>query len=193
MNEVRILIQLCYLLISVATFFHFRRSILLILSGGCLERRRTSLLLENYLLFCQAKKKKACQVGKTYHNITLLRYFYFIWSFFSSLFLALLRMNECSPNKLLKGILFYYHPQNVKSVFFFSSVVTYFVSVFTGKDPGSETEALVYINMYGDFGDSGHRELRKSNRPKMFAKGQVRRVLKSTVPLYFTPRLCLIL
>ena len=77
--------------------------------------------------------------------------------------------------------------------FFSSSVVTYFVSVFTGKDPGSETEALVYINMYGDFGDSGHRELRKSNRPKMFAKGQVRRVLKSTVTLCFTPRQCLIL
>ncbi|KAK3777632.1 hypothetical protein RRG08_021747 [Elysia crispata] len=51
-------------------------------------------------------------------------------------------------------------------------VVTYFVSVFTGKDPGSETDALVYINLYGDFGDCGRRELRKSNRPKMFARGQ---------------------
>ncbi|GFR86808.1 lipoxygenase-like protein domain-containing protein 1 [Elysia marginata] len=51
-------------------------------------------------------------------------------------------------------------------------VVTYFVSVFTGKDPGSDTDALVYLNMYGDFGDCGRRELRKSNRPKMFAKGQ---------------------
>ena len=52
-------------------------------------------------------------------------------------------------------------------------VVTYIVTVYTGKDPGNGTNAEPYINMFGDYGDSGKRWLRLTSRPKPFQKGQV--------------------
>ncbi|XP_012939779.1 lipoxygenase homology domain-containing protein 1 isoform X2 [Aplysia californica] len=51
-------------------------------------------------------------------------------------------------------------------------VVKYVVTVYTGKDPGSETEAQIYINMFGDIGDCGKRWLRLTNRPTPFQRGQ---------------------
>ncbi|CAG5116253.1 unnamed protein product, partial [Candidula unifasciata] len=51
-------------------------------------------------------------------------------------------------------------------------VVSYFITVYTGKDPGSETDAQIYITMFGDYGDSGKRELKVSNRERPFRQGQ---------------------
>ncbi|CAL1540914.1 unnamed protein product [Lymnaea stagnalis] len=51
-------------------------------------------------------------------------------------------------------------------------VVKYYVTVYTGRDPGSETNAPIYINMFGDLGDSGKRQLRVSNKAKAFQRGQ---------------------
>ncbi|XP_053732656.1 lipoxygenase homology domain-containing protein 1-like isoform X2 [Synchiropus splendidus] len=48
----------------------------------------------------------------------------------------------------------------------------YEVHVFTGTMFGAGTDANVYINIYGDVGDTGERRLRKSNNLNKFEKGQ---------------------
>ena len=55
------------------------------------------------------------------------------------------------------------------------TVVRYKVEVHTGKKSSAGTDANVYINMFGDLGDTGKRYLRysKTNKNK-FEKGQVR-------------------
>lgn len=55
----------------------------------------------------------------------------------------------------------------------FLSVNSYEVHVFTGTMWGAGTDANVYINMYGEIGDTGERRLRKSNNLNKFEKGQV--------------------
>ena len=40
-----------------------------------------------------------------------------------------------------------------------SAVLPYVVEVFTGSEPGSETEANVYVQLIGSRGDSGKRVL----------------------------------
>ena len=40
---------------------------------------------------------------------------------------------------------------------------------------GAGTDANVYINIYGEIGDTGERKLRKSNNLNKFEKGQVRK------------------
>ncbi|XP_076613401.1 lipoxygenase homology domain-containing protein 1 [Chaetodon auriga] len=49
---------------------------------------------------------------------------------------------------------------------------SYEVHVFTGTMWGAGTDANVYINMYGEIGDTGERQLRKSNNLNKFEKGQ---------------------
>uniref|UniRef100_A0AAY4A0E6 PLAT domain-containing protein n=1 Tax=Denticeps clupeoides TaxID=299321 RepID=A0AAY4A0E6_9TELE len=49
---------------------------------------------------------------------------------------------------------------------------TYEVHVFTGSAWGSGTDAKVYINVYGDNGDTGERHLRKSNHLNKFERSQ---------------------
>ncbi|KAG9355040.1 hypothetical protein JZ751_001753, partial [Albula glossodonta] len=49
---------------------------------------------------------------------------------------------------------------------------TYEVCVYTGKMWGAGTDANVYINIYGENGDTGERRLRKSNNLNKFEKGQ---------------------
>lgn len=56
---------------------------------------------------------------------------------------------------------------------FFYSVNSYEVHVFTGTMWGAGTDANVYINIYGEIGDTGERQLRKSNHLNKFEKGQV--------------------
>ncbi|KAM3842453.1 LOW QUALITY PROTEIN: lipoxygenase homology domain-containing protein 1 [Diretmus argenteus] len=48
----------------------------------------------------------------------------------------------------------------------------YEVHVFTGIMLGAGTDASVYINIYGEVGDTGERRLRKSNNLNKFEKGQ---------------------
>ncbi len=58
----------------------------------------------------------------------------------------------------------------------FLSVNSYEVHVFTGTMWGAGTDANVYINIYGEIGDTGERRLRKSNNLNKFEKGQVNSV-----------------
>lgn len=51
---------------------------------------------------------------------------------------------------------------------------TYEVCVFTGDMLGAGTDANVYINIYGENGDTGERLLRKSGNLNKFEAGQVR-------------------
>ncbi|XP_067431501.1 lipoxygenase homology domain-containing protein 1-like [Thunnus thynnus] len=51
-------------------------------------------------------------------------------------------------------------------------VNSYEVHVFTGTMWGAGTDANVYINIYGEIGDTGERRLRKSNNLNKFEKGQ---------------------
>ncbi|KAI3361755.1 hypothetical protein L3Q82_002099 [Scortum barcoo] len=51
-------------------------------------------------------------------------------------------------------------------------VNSYEVHVFTGTMWGAGTDANVYINIYGETGDTGERKLRKSNHLNKFEKGQ---------------------
>ncbi|XP_053543932.1 lipoxygenase homology domain-containing protein 1 [Ictalurus punctatus] len=50
---------------------------------------------------------------------------------------------------------------------------TYEIRVFTGPMWGAGTDANVYINIYGEMGDTGERKLRKSNHFNKFERGQV--------------------
>lgn len=47
------------------------------------------------------------------------------------------------------------------------------MSVFTGSMWGAGTDANVYVNIYGESGDTGERFLRKSNYLNKFESGQV--------------------
>ncbi|KAG9353677.1 hypothetical protein JZ751_011799, partial [Albula glossodonta] len=49
---------------------------------------------------------------------------------------------------------------------------TYEVHVFTGTMWGAGTDANVYINIYGEVGDTGERRLKKSDHLNKFEKGQ---------------------
>lgn len=51
---------------------------------------------------------------------------------------------------------------------------SYEVHVFTGTMWGAGTDANVYINIYGEVGDTGERRLKKSNHLNKFEKGQVK-------------------
>lgn len=53
------------------------------------------------------------------------------------------------------------------------TVNTYAVSVFTGGTMGAGTDAKVYVNIYGENGDTGERYLKSSNNLNKFEKGQV--------------------
>ncbi|XP_062333408.1 lipoxygenase homology domain-containing protein 1-like [Osmerus eperlanus] len=48
---------------------------------------------------------------------------------------------------------------------------SYEVHVFTGTMWGAGTDANVYVNIYGEIGDTGERRLRKSNNMNKFEKG----------------------
>lgn len=53
------------------------------------------------------------------------------------------------------------------------TVNTYEVCVFTGDMMGAGTDANVYINIYGENGDSGERCLKNSDNINKFEGGQV--------------------
>ena len=55
----------------------------------------------------------------------------------------------------------------------FFSVTQYEVRVHTGDVWNGGTDANVYITIYGEKGDTGVRQLIKSNMADMFAKGNV--------------------
>lgn len=52
-------------------------------------------------------------------------------------------------------------------------VNSYDIYVFTGSVWGAGTDANVYVNIYGENGDTGERRLRKSKNLNKFEKGQV--------------------
>lgn len=57
---------------------------------------------------------------------------------------------------------------------FLSAVHTYKISVFTGDIYGAGTDANVFLNIYGDLGDTGERKLSKSETNfNKFERGQV--------------------
>lgn len=49
----------------------------------------------------------------------------------------------------------------------------YRVETYTGSLPGSDTEANVFVNLFGERGDMGKRLLFRSNNDIKFAEGQV--------------------
>lgn len=51
--------------------------------------------------------------------------------------------------------------------------VEYEVKVHTGDKRGGGTDANVFVNIYGETGDSGERELRKSDKMNKFERNQV--------------------
>lgn len=53
------------------------------------------------------------------------------------------------------------------------SVTLYEVHVTTGELWNAGTEADVYISVYGERGDTGSRQLLRSQKSKKFLKGQV--------------------
>lgn len=50
----------------------------------------------------------------------------------------------------------------------------YKVVVFTGDERGAGTDANVFINITGEFGDTGERPLKKSQNMNKFERKQVR-------------------
>nr|XP_054772356.1 uncharacterized protein LOC129280349 [Lytechinus pictus] len=52
-------------------------------------------------------------------------------------------------------------------------MMQYFVMVATGTEPNSATDANVYINIFGEKGDTGKRLLHRSNNDDTFLEGQV--------------------
>lgn len=59
-------------------------------------------------------------------------------------------------------------------VIFFFSVVVYTIEVYTGTDPGSDTEAVVSLQLIGQRGDSGKRVLYHSHSQETpFQAGQM--------------------
>lgn len=53
------------------------------------------------------------------------------------------------------------------------AVTVYEVHVTTGELWNAGTEADVYISVYGERGDTGSRQLLRSQKSKKFLKGQV--------------------
>lgn len=61
----------------------------------------------------------------------------------------------------------------MKSCHLLLSVTVYKVHVTTGDLWNAGTEADVYISVYGERGDTGSRQLLRSQKSKKFLKGQV--------------------
>lgn len=57
---------------------------------------------------------------------------------------------------------------------FVLAVVKYRVQTYTGSLPGSDTDANVHVNLFGERGDMGKRILFQSNNETKFLEGQVR-------------------
>lgn len=53
------------------------------------------------------------------------------------------------------------------------SVIRYEVEVYTGREAGADTDANVYIQLFGERGDTGKRGLVQSDNEDMFQEGQV--------------------
>ena len=51
--------------------------------------------------------------------------------------------------------------------------IQYKVKVVTGDVLGAGTDANVFINMYGEFGDTGERRLKDSDNINKFERNQV--------------------
>merc|ERR1712048_832935 len=52
-------------------------------------------------------------------------------------------------------------------------VLNYLVKVHTGNKWGASTDANVFLNIFGEFGDTGDRPLEKSQNINKFEKGNV--------------------
>jgi len=51
--------------------------------------------------------------------------------------------------------------------------VEYLVKVYTGDKFGAGTDANVFVNITGEFGDTGERQLSESNNMNKFERKQV--------------------
>ena len=49
----------------------------------------------------------------------------------------------------------------------------YYIHTYTGCIDGSATDANVYVNLVGELGDMGNRQLLRSNNHVKFQDGQV--------------------
>lgn len=58
-------------------------------------------------------------------------------------------------------------------VFLCVLVLHYQVHVYTGSQPNADTEANVYIMLFGERGDTGRRLLMRSDNDVTFQEGQV--------------------
>lgn len=55
-----------------------------------------------------------------------------------------------------------FYTRDVLNYFFFFLVIPYEVSVYTGDKRGAGTDANVFLNIFGERGDTGERPLLKS-------------------------------
>ena len=58
-------------------------------------------------------------------------------------------------------------------IFYSVLVLKYPISVHTGNKRGAGTNANVFINVFGEFGDTGPRGLKKSQNRNKFERNQV--------------------
>lgn len=56
---------------------------------------------------------------------------------------------------------------------FFISEIEYIVKVYTGDKTGAGTDANVFVNITGEFGDTGERHLNESNNVNKFERNKV--------------------
>ncbi|KAK2149350.1 hypothetical protein LSH36_456g00035 [Paralvinella palmiformis] len=49
----------------------------------------------------------------------------------------------------------------------------YQVHMYTGTEVGADTDASVYVNLFGEFGDTGKRLMNRSDKKVMFQEGQI--------------------
>ena len=61
---------------------------------------------------------------------------------------------------------------------FHISEIAYKVKVVTGDVWGAGTDANVFLNMYGEYGDTGERALKDSNNINKFERNQVKYSVK---------------
>lgn len=77
---------------------------------------------------------------------------------------------------------------------FCSAVIKYRVTVCTGTIGGSGTDASVFLNLIGDQGDTGERELVNcKNNVNKFEKGNVGTFRESLLDVEHSEILCLLL
>lgn len=185
------------LMVSLILGFGYLLFSLVMISDAAAGQNHTIVHFEVLFVYWDLKTNKQQQTQtnkKTLINITSKQVYTFFSSFYLNRILKVLRSN-CPWHKyiwslqahlqldaILNIIMF-----NMKSCQLLLSVTVYEVHVTTGDLWNAGTEADVYISIYGEKGDTGSRQLVRSQKPKKFLKGQVSTRAFSDVFVQFFP------